>query len=671
MNNRFLVICLFLLTVTIFTPSRLFAQTNQKVVPPFMARSLVYDRPDMMMRSWYASNMDKAKQRWFERFERLSEPSEVKRYQKRQLDFILDRLDLPTQRDPLNAKTTGTLDRGIFRVEKIVFESQPKFYVSAALFLPPQSKFKPPYPAVVVACGHSDNGKAAQTYQRACILGAMNGLAMLIVDPIDQGERFEHLDSQGKPYALSVQAHNLVATSGIPLGRSTATVMIWDLIRAIDYLQERNDIIPDRIGAMGNSGGGTQTAYLMAIDERIACASPACYISSLLGDTLRMIGPPDDEQLIFGQGDFILEHADYGILRVPRPTLLCAATGDFFRIDDTWNTFRQMKRVYGILGFGERVELVETDRPHGYSIQLRQAAIGWMLRWLAGRDEAIVEDETIEILKDDELLCVPSPGVFALPGAQSVYDLNRLRKRQWDTIRAAHWKNMIPEAASDLVRQVARFRALNQLPEPLVRQEGPSRRSAVLESEKGIFLPIVARWEKADESITIVLDDQGRASPFVKQVFSRVKGDVLAVDLRGWGETQGSGGRHSYPEWFGLDRNEFYFAFLLGRTYVGMRTEDLFSVIRYCRSRGKKTFNVVARGGAVTIALHAATSEPGLFERIYVTEPLPDWSEIVEKAPCPVQLTDLVYGALKKYDKSDLRRLIKTEEWKVGLFPKR
>ncbi len=628
------------------------------ILPPFMAQSMIYDRPDMMMRLWYYSCMDEAKQRWLARFEQLTDVASVERYQKRQRDFFLARLDLPTERTPLNPQITGTIDRKIFRVEKIVFESQPNFHVSAAIFLPPKDKFTPPYPAVVVPCGHSDNGKASEAYQRACMLGAMNGLAMLIVDPIDQGNRFQHLDANGQPYAISVKAHNLVAIGGIPLGRSAATTMIWDLMRAVDYLQCRNDIIKDRIGVMGNSGGGTQSAYLMALDERIACASPACYVSSVLGDTIRSIGPPDDEQLIFGQGDFVLEHADYGIIRAPKPTLLCTATRDFFRINNSWETFRQMKRVYGLFGLGDRMELIETDNPHGYTRQLREGAVRWMLRWLANRDEAIVEDETIKIFTDDELRCVPGPGVLALPGARTVHDLNRQRNQQFKAVRDERCKNMTPQAASEMVRRVARFRSLDELPPAIIRQESKSRHRVALEPQPGIFLPIKARWQKTpSDSITIVIDDQGRNSDFVTQVFAKERGDVLAVDLRGWGETQGSGGRHSSPEWFGPDRNEFYFAFLLGKTYVGMRTEDLYSVIQYCRTHGKSKFKVIARGGAATIAIHAAIGAPGSIQCIQAVEPLPDWNDIVEQSPCPVQLTDLVYGALKEYDKSNLRRL--------------
>ena len=83
-------------------------------------------------------------------------------------------------------------------------------------------------------------------------------------------------------------------------GSNTARFEIWDGMRAIDYLQSRPEIDPQRIGCTGNSGGGTQTSYLMALDDRIHAAAPSCYITSL-PRLLATIGPQDSEQHLFGQ----------------------------------------------------------------------------------------------------------------------------------------------------------------------------------------------------------------------------------------------------------------------------------------------------------------------------------------------------------------------------------
>ena len=119
----------------------------------------------------------------------------------------------------------------------------------------------------------------------------------------------------------------------------------------------------DRLGCTGVSGGGTMTSYLMALDERVVAAAPACYLT---GDRrlLETIGPQDFEQNLFGQIAAGLDHADYVLLRAPRPVHIMAATQDYFDIQGAWNLFRQAKRCYGRFGFPERVDLVEADTKH-------------------------------------------------------------------------------------------------------------------------------------------------------------------------------------------------------------------------------------------------------------------------------------------------------------------
>src|SRR5436305_14593542 len=119
------------------------------------------------------------------------------------------------------------------------------------------------------------------------------------------------------------------------------------------------------------------TAYLMALDDRIACAAPSCYLTTL-ERLFATIGPQDAEQNIPGQVAFGLEHADYITLRAPRPTLILAATRDFFDIQGTWTTFREAKRLYGLLGHAERVDLFEGNAGHGYPRPQREAMLRWM-----------------------------------------------------------------------------------------------------------------------------------------------------------------------------------------------------------------------------------------------------------------------------------------------------
>src|SRR5438094_10222284 len=102
----------------------------------------------------------------------------------------------------------------------------------------------------------------------------------------------------------------------------------------------------------------------MALDDRVAAAAPSCYITTL-ERLFATIGPQDAEQNITGQVALGIEHADYLTMRAPRPTLIAAASKDFFDIGGTWTTFREASLIYGLLGHRERVNLRQDNTGTG------------------------------------------------------------------------------------------------------------------------------------------------------------------------------------------------------------------------------------------------------------------------------------------------------------------
>jgi cephalosporin-C deacetylase-like acetyl esterase len=220
----------------------------------------------------------------------LKTPDDLRRRQQELRGKFLEALGAFPEKTPLNARVVGKVEAKGFHVEKVVYESRPDHHVTANLYLPDG---KGPFPGVLLPCGHSANGKAAEAYQRACILMAQNGLAALCYDPIGQGERSQILDRTGKPaLAASTSEHTMVGVGALLVGRCTATYRIWDGIRSLDYLASRPEVDAKRLGCTGNSGGGTLTAYLMALDDRISAAAPSCYITSL-ERLIATIGPQD------------------------------------------------------------------------------------------------------------------------------------------------------------------------------------------------------------------------------------------------------------------------------------------------------------------------------------------------------------------------------------------
>jgi len=489
-----------------------------------------------------------------------------------QREFFIQQLGGLPPRTPLNAKVVGKLHGDGFRGEKIMFESQPNVFVSAIMFLPTT---KPPYPAVLIPCGHNASGKAGQ--QRAMILLTGNGIAALSYDPVGQGERYLILDDEGNRVHRSVDEHTLLGVASMPVGRNAATYRVWDGLRAVDYLASRKDIDAGRLGVTGCSGGGTMTSYLMALDERLEAAAPSCYITSFdrLIDTA---GPQDAEQNIHGQIAFGMDHADYVHMRAPRPTLILASTHDFFDIDGVWQTFREAKQLFTRMGVPHRVSVIEADQRHGFPSEHRVAMTNWMLRWLADNDTEVSEPET-EVFSNEQVRCTPRGQVMLLPDARSAFDLNVDEDERLAPQRAALWKNNRDEALSH-VRRLAGIRPLTDLPQREVQHVGEVKRDGyqieklILHPEADIRLPalVFVPNEPRGEAVLYLHGegkqaDAGTGGPIEQLV--RDGHVVLAVDLRGLGETQRTGGGN-LGRLFG-DWQTNLLAYLMAKPVVGMR----------------------------------------------------------------------------------------------------
>ena len=328
--------------------------------------------------------------------------------------------DFPV-RSPLNAQVVGQGVGEGYRYEKILFESRPGFVVSSLLFLP---ESEGPHPGILVPCGHAQDGKAFEAYQRACILLARHGMAALCFDPIGQGERKQILDEEGQGRFHATEEHMVLGVSCVLLGHNLASHFIWDGMRALDYLASRPDIDRQRLGCTGNSGGGTQTSYLMALDDRIQVAAPACYLTGF-EKLLTTIGPQDAEQNLFGQIANGLDHADFVFLRAPRPTLIAAATKDFFDIEGTRSLFTEAKGLYRQLEADDQLQMIEADARHGFSQELREGVVSWFQRWLIDPSLPDVAEVEVPVLCEEESQCSEAGQVVLRENSRTMMDLHR------------------------------------------------------------------------------------------------------------------------------------------------------------------------------------------------------------------------------------------------------
>jgi len=608
-----------------------------------------------MMAAWLKKQAIAALDRRDAAFEKLAD-QELKAWQQDRREFFWRQLGGSPERTPLNAKVTGRLTIDDYRIEKLYFESQPGLHVTATLYLP---QGEGPFPAVLHPTGHSASAKNRELYQQASIVIVKGGCAVLCYDPIGQGERKQLFDANGKPYASTVQ-HTLINQGSHLLGSNVARTMIWDGMRAIDYLQSRPDIIGDRIGCTGISGGGTNTSYLMALDDRIVAAAPGCYLTGYRS-LFNTIGPQDAEQNIHGQIAFGMDHADYVLMRLPKPTLIMAATRDYFDIHGAWNLFRSGKRFATRQGFPERVDLVEPNTEHGFPAEMRVAAANWMRRWLLDLDSPITEGK-LNALPEEQLNATPAGRVLDLPHARTAFELNQEWNQAFAVRRA---ENAMPEHRDRLlakVRELIGARLLNDLPAPTVRKVD---NGYIIAPDTGIQLPARLAGDTGSQNLVIFLHGAGKREAIesgeLNRVARQMTSQVLAVDLRGLGETKKAGRLRVFDEMFGTDWKDTAAASLLGTTYVGMRTEDIWQVVRAWR---KETSNqnlrphLIATGEAAIPALHAAALEPDLFGDVRITDSIDSWTEVVKSPIVRKQQSNLVFGALREYDLPMLRGLL-------------
>jgi hypothetical protein len=399
----------------------------------------------------------------------------------------------------------------------------------------------------------------------------------------------------------------------------------------------------------------------MALDERIVAAAPSCFITSL-ERLFATIGPQDAEQNIHGQVAFGMEHADYLLMHSPRPTLLCTATKDFFDIQGSWTTFREAKRLYTLLGYPERIDLVETDTTHGFPKGQREAMVRFMSRWLLGKDQPIVEAPAT-LSKEADLLCTRTGQVLEELKGKSCFDLNAARARELAQQRAT--KEMKPE---ELRANVAKLIGVTlPVPAAKVKDMGVIERKEyrisklLFETEAGIAVPaLLFQKGEADKGpLVIYLHGQGKSAaaapggPLEQLVAAGNR--VLAIDPRGMGETA-AGNPSGKPSFFGVDFKESYLGLHLNRPLLTQRVYDVLSVIQQAAKDASTEVQIVGVGGAGPIALHVAALEPRI-KKTAIEKGVTSWTNVASTPVTYDQLTHVVPGALRMYDLPDLAKL--------------
>lgn len=533
---------------------------------------------------------------------------------------------LPEHNGPPPATATGRIEGDGYTIEKLAFESFPGYFVTALLYRP--AGVAGPAPGVVSPCGHSEVGKAAAPYQTLHINLARRGFVVLTYDPVGQGERSQFWDAgRGRSrFNLTCGEHAALGGPLDLLGTGLARYRIWDGMRAVDYLASLPEVDPRRMGCVGNSGGGNLTAYLTALDRRIAAAAICCYTTALprrMANRIEADPDSDPEQDVFGFVAEGIDHAGLLALCAPRPTLLGTARLDFFPIEGARETFAEARRLYEVAGAGDRIERVEAPGRHGLSQPLREAVYGWFRRWLQGRDDAggSAEHEAMPRRPEDLRVC---------PEGQASQSF---RSRPLLAVALGEF-DARPKAAPRPLREVLRIDADEASPRvtELVRGEGRGR--AVVACVNGNEAP---DWRE-ERDFLAALERAGHR--------------VVVIDPRGAGPRRARlevAGREYADPLAGVEANLAYNAYLVGRTLLGLRVADVAAAVRgLAREEAGRRVVLCGRRDAGLAACFAAAVEPAV-SGVAAEEVVGSYRSLFGEGAGPINAASVVPGLLREF----------------------
>jgi len=567
-----------------------------------------------------------------------------------------------TKKTPLNPVITGKLKGDGFTVEKLYFESLPGYKVTAALFLPKGKKKK--FPAIIYCSGHSDLAFRFDVYQHVIINLVKKGFAVFAFDPIGQGERQQYFnEAEGKSKFGPTHEHSYPGALLFINGSSAAYYMIWDGIRSVDYLLTRKEIDPERIGITGRSGGGTQSSYIAAMDERIKAAAPECYITSF-EYLFKSMGPQDAEQNFYHAIREGIDLADLLQIRAPKPTMMITTTRDIFSIQGARDVFAETNQVFEAFESADHFEMVEDDAGHTSTLKNREAMYAFFQKHLDNPGSA--KDQEVQRFPVEELYITTTGQLSTSIGSKFLFDLNldlahqNAEKLGTDRRKAKSYLRSLPSK----VKSVSGFQ-VSQTADKLV-YSGRTDMGAyflekyLLEQGNDFATPFLLFTPKSKTNQTVLyLDDIKEEDGNTHRLPALLASSGISVivpHLPGYGAL-GPGYLKGDAYFNNTSYNQWFAGILNGRSTVALHAAVIQRILNHITSdKNWQDANIIgiSKGGFNSSLLHTATL--GIeFDKMIFIEPLLSFEGLTshsEYAPYFIPFT--VAGALPHYDLPDL-----------------
>ena len=521
--------------------------------------------------------------------------------------LFMEKLKICVDHDlPLDIQVMNERNKDGFTVKNIVFQTRPDIYATATLYIPNGTG---PFPAVLCLVGHHREGRSAVRVQQPANALVTNGFVVLSIDPWGAGERTtEHGDRE-------YHGGNL-GSSLLNVGETLTGMQVIDNMRALDLLCSLPYVDTRRIGATGASGGGHQTMWIAALDDRIAAAMPVASIGTFRAYVTgtNCICETVVDGLTFSEWDGLLA------LIAPRPLRIGTAfreTIHAFVPAEMFSTFKRVRPVYAFYGADENLSHFIADVVHGYWPDFQESMLGWFELHLKGKGtgapkqfidlpiDPVEELMSFEVGKRDRRVTTTAEYCRA-KGLQLRADM--LKTKEFD-----------PEAKKKELAQLLRLSE-----EPTIRKierlpsvQGWDR--AVIETTFGSLIPVLYR-PPADKSMRYVVfcnTDGKNNIPVNSYDAATVQGDGVALlDLWGTGESSSAlaferdGDREGFRH-HTLSRSALW----LGKRMIGQWVSEMEAVTYFLTSEcGAKEVKMIADREAGLAALFTSVFNP------YITE---------------------------------------------------
>jgi dienelactone hydrolase len=577
---------------------------------------------------------------------------------------LLDLIGAFPEKTDLNAKVVGSSERQGYRLERVVYESRPKLYVSANLYIPTTGR--PPYPGVLFQLGHSWNGKAWGSYQRACQGMAKLGFLVLAFDPAGQGERIYYPDSTGIRTRLdggSDGEHTMPGKQMLLAGSTCSQFQLWDAVRSLDYLAAHPLADPTKLASTGQSGGATLTMLLTAVDDRLKAA--AVFSGNTENLACKDFLPPgstdDAEQNFIGAGPLGFDRWDLFYPFAPKPMLISISDKDSFGtyspnyVTGSWEEYKKLARIYRLMGASKVLSWADTPLPHGLSYDSRLQMYNWFSRHLKGVAEPILKEPEVAPEPDENLWVSKSGNVLRSFGGETPFSLTK--KRSESLNKPAKTVPLDQLLGVERRRPQSPAVSLKKVPSP----GGVTVEALDIPSVADVNLPAWLFRPAAQSSgkpVVLLLHPAGRNAAWGEDELCHQLAltglTVCATDVRGIGDLspEFSSGAPSYARSHETEEDYAWSSLILGRPLLGQRVTDILAVTQALRAgfglQGREI--VVAAFGNMTVpALFAGALGPEI-NRLYLAGGLSSYRSIVNTEDYRHTFADFVPNILAHTD---------------------